>query len=92
MASNKSPGIAPLGHPPMSKVKEEGPKKYHDNHGKDASVPAKGDGKIIRGEAWEMQYKPCVYKDKENTRGAEFSPRKSDERMTTYNKVNRTDH
>ena len=54
MSHNKSPGKAPLGHGPFSEVSLEGPKKHHDDHGSNASVPAKGEGRAIPGDHWEM--------------------------------------
>lgn len=93
MASSKSPGKDPLGHGPFSKVKLEGPKKHHDDHGKDASRPMKGDGRAIPREQWEMQYDLCApSRNMYLTEGADFAPKRSDERKTTYLKVNREDH
>jgi len=92
MASRKSPGIDPMGHPPFSKVKLEGPKVHHDYHGDNASVPGKGNKNAVPGSHWEVKYDPTVHKDSRTTRGSEFSPKKSDERMTTYVKVNKEDH
>lgn len=42
--------------------------------------------------SWEIKYEPCVYKDSRTTRGSEFNPKRSSDRMTTYNKVNKEDH
>lgn len=92
MASRKSPGMAPLGHPPLSKVKLEGPKKHHDDHGPNASVPAKGEARAIPGEHWEKLYNPCPYKDTNKVKGSDFNPKRSNERVVTYNKVNQEDH
>lgn len=88
----KSPGKAPLGHSPFGKEKLEGPKIHHDNHGMDASVPAKGSKKAVPGEHWEREYHDTVHKDRANTRGVEFSPIQASKRMTTYNKINECDH
>lgn len=41
---------------------------------------------------WEKKYDPCVYKDSRTTMGEAFSPKRSRDRMTTYNKVNESDH
>ncbi len=93
MASKKGPGMEPLGHSPFSKVKLEGPKKHHDDHGSNASVPAKGNARAIPGEHWERPYDLCApSKNMYLTEGADFAPKKSDERKTTYLKVNREDH
>lgn len=90
MASKKSPGVDPLGHPPMSKVKLEGPKKHHDFHGNDASVPAKGDDRAIPGGHWELHY------DRTGTSGNKimdlYNPKCAKDRNTTHKKVNETDH
>lgn len=66
--------------------------RHHHDHGNDASVPAKGNARAIPGEHWEMKYDPTVHKDSKTTRGSEFSPKRSSERMTTYVKVNKEDH
>ena len=93
MSHNKSPGKAPLGHGPFSEVSLEGPKKHHDDHGSNASVPAKGEGRAIPGDHWEMHYDLCgASKNMKLTGGAEFAPKRSDERKTTYIKVNKEDH
>lgn len=93
MASRKSPGVDPLGHPPFSKVKLEGPKKHHDFHGNDASVPAKGDRRAIPGEHWEVMYSPgSPSRNMEITQGADFNPKCARDRKTTHLKVNETDH
>lgn len=86
------PGMSQLGHPPFSNVKLEGPKVHHDDHGPNASVPKKGDGRAIPNEHWEVQYDPTVHKDSRTTRGSEFSPKRSSDRMTTYVKTNKEDH
>lgn len=69
----------------------EGPHKHHDAHGKDASYPAKG--KPTPTGHWEKHY--SLSRPSENmyaTEGADFSPKRSDDRKTTYKKVNREDH
>lgn len=81
-----------MGHPAMSKVKLEGPKKNNDYHGPDASVAKRGDGPAVPNEAWERQYDPTPYMDTRTTRGFEFNPMKSDHRMTTYIKTNKCDN
>jgi hypothetical protein len=90
MASRKPPGIDPMGHPPFAKVKLEGPKKHHDDHGPNASVPAKGDARAIPGEHWEMQY------TKTGTTGNKvmdlYNPICAKDRPTAHKKVNETDH
>lgn len=77
----------------MSKVLPlEGPHRHHHDHGKDASVPMKGNGRAVPNEHWSVPYHSTVYCDEEYTRGSQFSPRRSDSRITTYEKVNSTDH
>lgn len=93
MASRKGPGVAPLGHAPFSKVKLEGPKKSHDFHGNDASRPAKGDQCAIPNKHWEIGYDATdPSRNMILTEGADFNPKQSDMRKTTYIKVNREDH
>ena len=93
MSSSKSPGKSPLGHHPFSDVKLEGPKKHHDDHGKDASRPMKGNNRAIPNEHWEKGYDLCgASENMKLTGGADFAPKRSDERKTTYIKVNREDH
>lgn len=71
--------------------KLEGPKKHHDKHGMNASVPGKG--KSAPGEHWEMKYSTCnPGKDMEHTKGSAFAPKQGKNRMTAHNKVNETDH
>ena len=73
--------------------KLEGPKKHHNDHGKHASVPAKGEARAIPGEHWERHYDLCSpSKNMELTGGADFAPKLSDHRKTTYIKVNKEDH
>ena len=83
-----SPGIAPLGRSPMNKSGLE-PKRHHDDHGPDASVPAKGSKRAIPNEAWEMKY--SIYQPTSRPE-AKFDPTCARERPTMYNKVNETDH
>jgi hypothetical protein len=85
----KSPGLDPLGHKPFSKVKLEGPKVHHENHGSNASVPGKGNGKVVRGEHWEKQYNPQQSRARPESK---FDPIQGKDRPTMYNKVNETDH
>lgn len=71
----------------------EGPKKHHDNHGMDASVPHKGKGAAVPSEHWEHRY--SMTKSSPNmvaTCGSDFNPKCPDERKTTHLKVNSTDH
>ena len=41
---------------------------------------------------WEKKYNPNFLKDDNKKLGSEFNPRQSKTRMTTYTKVNETDH
>lgn len=90
MGSRKIPGIDPLGHPPFSDVSLEGPKVHHDDHGPNASVPAKGSARAIPGEHWEMQYNPTP--EGENTHAGAFLPKRSKMRPQPYDKINECDH
>lgn len=68
-------------------------KVHHDNHGSNASVPAKGNKRIPSEQHWEKSYKqyecsPNMYK----TGGSDFDAKQSDKRKTTHLKVNREDH
>lgn len=67
--------------------KLEGPKKHHDAHGKDASVPGK---KPIPKEHWEMHYDLC--KSHSNTPASAFLPKRSKDRPQPYEKINPEDH
>lgn len=90
MAGRKSPGQNPMGHSPFGHEKLEGPKKHHDDHGKHASVPSGGH---IPNKHWEMGYSPsCPSRNMMLTEGADFAPKQSDMRKTTYVKVNKEDH
>ncbi len=90
MPSRESPGLAPLGHEPFSNVKLEGPKKHHDDHGPNASVPAKGDARAIPGEHWEMRYNQYgVWSEKPS--GA-FLGARSQDRPQPHDKLNAEDH
>lgn len=89
----KGPGTDPLGHPPFSKVKLEGPKKHHDYHGMDASVPGKGDKKAVPGQHWERLYNATDASDyMKSVQGDAFNPQCAKDRKTTHIKVNETDH
>lgn len=90
--ANKKPGIAPLGHAPMSKVKLEGPKRHHDFHGMTDSVPAKGNNRAVPGEHWEMHYSDSYVHDQKGKAGSEWNPKIANTRTATHNKVNREDH
>lgn len=87
----KQPGKNQLGHDPFSKVKLEGPKKHHDDHGKEASYPAKG--KPVSGEHWEMKYSTNAPSgDMIGMAGSDFNAKCAKDRKTTHLKVNETDH
>ena len=58
----------------------------------DASTPKKGKGLAVPDKHWEMHNDPCVHQDTKSTRGAEFSPIRSNHRITTYNKTNKCDN
>jgi hypothetical protein len=68
----------------------EGVHKRHHDHGKDASMPAKGNARAIPNEHWEMGYNP----DPENlhTHMGCWDPKLAKHRPCTHNKVNETDH
>lgn len=90
VAKDKYAGMAPLGWGPFGKEKLEGNKKTHDYHGMDASVPGK---RPIGDEHWERRYNATTPSDNMYlTQGDDFAPKRSDERKTTYIKVNREDH
>jgi len=85
------PGKSQMGHEPFSKVKLEGPKVRHDDHGKNASVPAKPGEKVPPNSHWEKQYKTAVgNQDKSGIRA--FDPMRSKDRPCTHVKVNEQDH
>ena len=91
--NNSNPGTSQLGHPPFSNVKLEGPKKHHDFHGNDASVPARDDKRIPHGEHWEKTYDATGASATMNRNGgADFNPKRGQDRATTHIKVNREDH
>ena len=93
MSSNKSPGKSQLGHSPFGKEKLEGPKKHHDDHGREDSRPMKGKACAIPEAHWEKHYDLCdPSRNMYLTEGSDFAPKRSDERKTTYIKVNREDH
>ena len=93
MASRRSPGVDPLGHPPFSKISLEGPKKHHDFHGTDASIPAKGNKRAIPGEHWEVGYNLCEPSpNMYATSGSDWVAKNPTTRKTTHLKVNETDH
>lgn len=67
--------------------------KHHHNHGMNASVPMKGNARAIPGKHWEHMYDLCdPSRNMELTEGADFAPKQSDHRKTTYIKVNAEDH
>lgn len=73
--------------------KLEGPKKKHDDHGKNASVPAKGEGRIPKEKHWEKQYSQWEpSKNMEATMGSDFNPKRAKDRKTTHLKINECDH
>lgn len=90
--AGKNPGQDPLGHPPFSKVKLEGPKKHHDYHGDSASVPAKGDARAIPGEHWEKRYSSNFVHDEKGLAGSDWNPKLAKNRTCTHTKVNDEDH
>jgi hypothetical protein len=91
--AKKSPGIDPMGYGPFGKEKLEGPKVHHDYHGKDASVPAKGNARAIPNQHWEMHYDLCEpSRNMYLTEGADFVAKEPNKRKTTYQKVNEEDH
>lgn len=90
--ASKKPGVSQLGHPPMSKVKLEGPKKKHDFHGNSASVPGKGEGKSVSGDHWERPYSMSYVKDTDQYAGSDWNPKVANTRTCTHSKVNREDH
>jgi len=93
MASRKSPGLDPLGHNPFSKVKLEGPKVHHDDHGPNASVSGKGNTRAIPGQHWEKHYSLSQpSKNMVDTSGSDFCAKNPSDRKTTHLKVNREDH
>jgi hypothetical protein len=83
-------GINPLGHEPMSKVKLEGPKVRHDNHGADASKPMTGDGRAVPNGPWEMKYNPGPAGSA--TPAGAFLPKRAKDRPTPHSKINECDH
>lgn len=85
-------GTSQLGYAPGSKVKLQGPKRHHDDHGPNASVPAKGGGQIPSSEHWEKVYNSDPSKDTVKRLGSEFDARPARGRMTTHVKVNECDH
>jgi hypothetical protein len=68
----------------------EGPKKHHDDHGMNASVPAHGNAKAVHGEHWERHYQ--MNHPNTRTPATAFDSKRSDERPCTHIKVNREDH
>ena len=93
MVKKLPPGMAPLGHSPFSKVKLEGPKRHHDDHGPNASVPAKKNVRAIPAEHWERHYSLCEPSQlMKETGGSDFVAKNPSDRGTTYKKVNREDH
>ncbi len=91
--NNSNPGTSQLGHAPMAKVKLEGPKKHHDFHGMTDSVPGKGSGNAVPSGHWERTYDATdASRNMQLTGGSDFAPKCSQDRKTTYIKVNREDH
>ena len=92
-AGSNKPGQSQLGHKPMSKVKLEGPKVHHDDHGPKASRPMKGNGPAVPNQHWERLYDATgPSENMKLVEGGDFNPKCSDMRKTTYIKVNREDH
>ena len=92
MGSKNSPGRAPLGHAPSSKVKLEGPKKRHDDHGPHDSVPGKVGVRPTPNQHWEYNYKMSDIRDTNKVAGTEWNPKVANTRTSTDCKVNREDH
>jgi len=91
--SEKGPGMAENGYKPSSKVNLEGPKKHHDDHGPNASVPGKGDGRATPKDHWEMHYDVnAPSKDLCRNEGNSFNPISGSKRESTQKKVNAEDH
>lgn len=63
---------------------------HHHDHGKDASVPAKGSKPAIPNKEWEKQYvlSPCG----SDTPAGAFLPKRGRERPQPHEKVNECDH
>lgn len=67
--------------------------KHHHSHGKDASVPAKGNKRAIPDQHWEKHYDLCApSRNMELTGGADFVAKRPSDRKTTHLKVNPEDH
>lgn len=64
-------------------------KHHHHDHGKDASVPAKGNARAVPDRHWEMYYNRQQPMDRPE---AKFDPIPGKDRPKMYNKVNETDH
>lgn len=64
-------------------------KHHHHDHGKDASVPQKGNSRAVPSDHWEKYYDPEQPKDRPE---AAFDPMLAKDRPTMYKKVNETDH
>lgn len=92
MAYNKhqGAGVNPLGHSPFGHEKLEGPKRHHDFHGSDDSVPGKGKGMSVPPQHWEKQYKDSPYQ--KITPASAFLPHCAKDRPTPHLKVNECDH
>jgi len=92
MKGKNSPGRAALGHEPFSKVKLEGPKKKHDDHGPSASVPGKSGARGTPNEHWERHYKMSEVRDTNEVAGTDWNPKIANTRTCTFPRVNREDH
>ena len=93
MAKGKSAGTSQLGHDPFSKVKLEGPKRHHDDHGPTASVPGKGNKNAVPNQHWERGYNQWAPSPNMIlTEGADFNAKTSRQRKTTHLMVNPEDH
>lgn len=68
------------------------PQKHHHNHGKYASVPAKGDGPATPPQHWEMHYDPTPRGEERNQSMRNWDPMFATERPCTHNKINECDH
>lgn len=67
----------------------EGPHKKHHDHGKNASVPEKGNKMATPEGHWEIKV-PCPQGG--NTPAGAFLPKQSKNRPQPHAKVNETDH
>lgn len=65
---------------------------HHIDHGHDASVPKKGQGRAVPNEPWEKIYSLCEpSKRMDENAGSDFNAMPPTRRMRMYKKVNETD-